>query len=136
MYLAIFRIAGLWIVVVVLLLAVAGALLHHRMNRTRSQNCRALRKISADKSAFLLALFAWLTVSLAVALLYAGGGFYSSMFPVFLVLIWIGFPTSVAALLAGVYAAVRHRTPLAFAAIALCVFLYLAWLGLILSQPD
>jgi len=88
---------------------------------------------SIDKIALVLALAAWVAVSLGVILLSAYG-FYSAAFPVFLALIWIGFPCSLVGLLMGAHAAIKRGSRIGIAAVALCVLLYVAWIELVLSQ--
>lgn len=82
-----------------------------------------------------LAAFALVAVYLGLALAVFGGRFYSGSFVAFSVLIWIGFPTSLIALLLAIYSLFQERTFTAALTILICVSLYVSYVCIGLAQP-
>lgn len=91
--------------------------------------------LSVDRIGCGLGLYAWVSAVFAVANLYLSGGFYSSGFRVFVILIWTAFPASIISLLLAAFSLIKHRRAHSLVTLALPLTLYLAGVVLIQMQP-
>jgi hypothetical protein len=90
--------------------------------------------LSVDRVGCGFGLYAWVTAVIAVVTLYLSGGFYSSGFPVFMILIWTALPASIIALLLAAFSLIKHRRTHSLVTLALPLTLYFTWMVFIQMQ--